>query len=83
MDFFLKKESIVIEVKKTRNGLDHKQLGEQLIIDVDRYSLREDCNRLVVFIYDPEGRIQNPNGFINDIESKSKNDFKVRVFIKP
>jgi hypothetical protein len=83
MDFFLKKESIVVEVKKTRIGLDQKRLGEQLIIDVDRYSVRKECKRFVVFIYDPEGKIRNPNGLIDDIESKSTNDFKVHVFIKP
>ncbi len=51
----LKKESIVVEVKKTRIGLDHELLGEQVIIDVDRYSVRQDCKRFVVFIYDREG----------------------------
>jgi REase_DpnII-MboI len=83
IDFFLKEEGIVVEVKKTKNGLDHKRLGEQLIIDVNRYRVRKDCKRFVVFIYDPEGMIKNPNGLINDIESMSTNDFKVHVFLKP
>lgn len=45
MDFLLKNERVVIEVKKTRQGLADKELGEQLIIDVDRYDIR--CIRIV------------------------------------
>jgi REase_DpnII-MboI len=30
MDFLLKKEKIVVEVKKTRQGLDAREVGEQL-----------------------------------------------------
>ena len=42
MDFLLKNEGVVIEVKKTRLGLTDKELGDQLIIDVDRYKVHPD-----------------------------------------
>lgn len=51
MDFLLKNENVVIEVKKTRLGLADKELGDQLIIDVDRYKVHPDCKRLICFIY--------------------------------
>jgi hypothetical protein len=38
MDFLLKNESIVIEVKKTRDGLSSREVGSQLIEDIHRYS---------------------------------------------
>ncbi len=66
MDFLLKAESIVIEVKKTHQGLSDKEIGDQLIIDVGRYKEHPDCKKLICFIYDPEGRIGNPEGIKND-----------------
>jgi hypothetical protein len=82
MDFLLKQEKIVIEVKKTRKGLAAKEVGEQLIIDIQKYQTHPDCKSLLCFVYDPEGRISNPRGLENDL-SKETNGFKVRVVIAP
>jgi len=70
MDFLLKKEKTVIEVKKTRQGLADKELGDQLIVDVDRYKAHPDCQKLVCFVYDPEGRIGNPDGLMSDLNAQ-------------
>lgn len=70
MDFLLKKESVVIEVKKTRQGLADKEIGDQLIVDVDRYKTHPDCKRLICFVYDPEGRIGNPDGMMKDLNEQ-------------
>ena len=59
MDFLLKKEKIVVEVKMTRRGLADKEVGDQLIVDIERYKKHPDCNTLICFIYDPDGRIMN------------------------
>lgn len=82
MDFLLKKEQIVIEVKKTRDGLKDKQIGEQLIIDKAKYKLHPDCKKLICFVYDPEGRIGNPASLENDLFEKS-DTFEVCVVIRP
>ena len=37
IDFLLKQEKIVVEIKKTRKGLGAKEVGEQLIIDIKKY----------------------------------------------
>ena len=66
-DFLLKTEQIVIEIKKTRKGLQDKQIGEQLIIDIDRYKSHPDCKTLLCFVYDPEERIGNPKGLERDL----------------
>jgi len=60
MDFLLKNENIVIEVKKTRERLADKNVGEQLILDVAHYRNHPNCNNLKCFVYDPENRIKNP-----------------------
>lgn len=83
MDFLLKKEKIVVEVKMTRKQLADKEVGDQLIVDIERYKEHPDCDTLICFIYDPEGRIANPQGLSEDLQSQSKDDLKVIVFINP
>lgn len=81
VDFLLKQEKIVIEVKKTRKGLGTKEVGDELIIDSKRYQSHPDCKTLVCFIYDPENRISNPIGLIDDINQND--EFYVETIISP
>lgn len=67
LDFLLKAEQIVIEVKMANTKLRDKQIGEQLIIDIKRYQQHPDCKRLICFVYDPDGFIKNPVGLENDL----------------
>jgi len=69
-DFLLKKEKIVIEVKKTRETLGAGKVGGELIIDMARYRAHQDCDTLILFVYDPDGYINNPSGVKTDLESK-------------
>jgi len=82
MDFLLKQEAIVIEVKKTRPGLDAKEISTQLIEDIERYKSHPDCKSLICFVYDPEGYIPNPRGIEADLK-REENPFPVRVLIRP
>lgn len=82
VDFLLKNEKIVIEIKKTRKNLKAKELGEQLIIDIARYQVHPDCQHLVCFVYDPDGYINNPRGIENDL-STTGGQMNVSVFINP
>jgi len=82
MDFLLKEEKIVIEVKKTRKGLGDKELGKQLIEDKEKYKVHPDCKKLICFTYDPEGRIVNPKGIQNDLNNQEP-EFEVEIIIKP
>lgn len=80
MDFLLKNEQVVLETKKSRKGLDAKRLGEELLIDIQRYQAHPDCKRLVCFVYDPEARIANPRGIENDLTgNRSGIDVIVRI----
>ena len=82
MDFLLKIERIVIEIKKTRSGLGAKELGSQLIEDIERYKTHPGCSLLVCFVYDPEGLVGNPRGIENDL-NRDEGPFPVRVLIRP
>lgn len=83
MDLLLKDEKIVIETKKTRDGLGSKDIGEQLLVDITKYEKHPDCKTLVCFVYDPERKIKNPSGLKKDLESKSSNNLNVKVWVCP
>jgi REase_DpnII-MboI/Uncharacterized protein conserved in bacteria (DUF2321) len=83
IDFLLKNERIAVEVKMTRKGLGNKEIGDQLLVDAARYKEHSDCSTLVCFVYDPDGRITNPNGLISDLQKQSKEELNVTVFINP
>jgi hypothetical protein len=80
--FFIKKENIVIEIKKTRSGLGAKEIGDQLILDIARYSKQPSCKVLICMIYDPENRIHNAGGLEADLSGES-NGIKVEVYVVP
>ena len=81
MDFLLKTEGIIIEVKKTRASMTAKSLGEELLIDREKYKVHPDCKKLYCFVYDPEGILGNPTGIKRDLEHGSE-EF-ITVFIRP
>ena len=83
MDFLLKNEQIVVEVKKTRKNLSDREVGEQLLIDIAKYSRHQDCKILVCFVYDPEARIGNLTGLENDLNEMSTDSLLVVTRIEP
>lgn len=82
MDFLLKRESIVIEMKKTRAGLGPKELSTQLIEDIERYKAHQGCVTLICFVYDPDGFIPNPRGIEADL-ARDGDPLFVKVLIRP
>ena len=82
MDFLLRNERIVVEVKKTRAGLNAATLGDELIIDIHHYQAHPSWRTLICFVFDPDGRIANPRGLENDL-SKYYGALKVEVYITP
>ena len=65
----------------TRDGLNDKQLCDQLLLDIDRYFSLDTLKTLYCFIYDPDKRITNPYLIKRDIENKSSNENTIKVFI--
>jgi len=82
MDFLLYNEKVVIEVKRTRQGLKDREIGNQLIEDIARYQAHDRCKSLYCFVYDPEGLVGNPKGIENDL-SGINGSINVKVIIRP
>lgn len=82
MDFLLKPERIVVEVKMTRDRLRQKQVTQELTIDREHYRAHPDCETLVCFVYDPGNYCPNPAALETDL-SRSKGDFRVSVVVAP
>lgn len=82
IDFLLKRERIVLEIKKTRPSLKARELADQLMVDIARYARHPDCEALVCFVYDPELRIGNPAALEDDL-SGTREGRDVRVIIAP
>lgn len=81
-DFLLPEINTIIEVKKTRQSMTDRDLGEQLIVDIAKYKQHPQCNSLICFVYDPDGRVSNPRGIENDLND-SDSDIDVRTIIVP
>ena len=80
VDFVLKRERIVVEIKMTRRGLGDRGIGNQLIQDIERYRSHPDCGALVAIVYDPDRHIRNPRGLEEDLGG-DKEGLIVRVII--
>lgn len=80
IDFLLKSEEIIIEIKKTRSSLKAREVSDELIIDKERYRAHPNCKTLIAFIYDPDKYIENPKGLENDL-SENRGTMITRVII--
>ena len=80
MDFLLKKEKIVVDVKF---DLGDREIGNQLSADIVRYKEHPDCKTLICFVYDPKEKVRNPRGLESDINKQSDNRLIVQVIIRP
>jgi hypothetical protein len=83
MDFLLHNEEIVVEVKMAREKLKDKAIGEQLIVDVARYSSHPRCKHLICFVYDPKYSVANPEGLRSDVMRLGGGKMKVDVIFSP
>ena len=83
MDFLLKDQQMVVEVKKAGERLKERDIGEQLTIDIAHYQKHQDCRTLVCFVYDPESYIRNPKGLENDLVAQSIPNMLVVVVVTP
>jgi hypothetical protein len=82
VDFLLKRENIIIEIKKTSKSLTTKEVCDQLLIDIGRYKVHLGCKTLVCFVYDPERYIGNTVALKDDL-SGLHDGVDVHVVITP
>jgi hypothetical protein len=80
--FLLNDGRLAVAVKKTRTGLNAKDLVEQLRLDIEHCRSLKRCSTLLCFVYDPEGRIGNPRGLEADLMSIS-DQLTADVYVAP
>ncbi|GCE17278.1 hypothetical protein [Dictyobacter kobayashii] len=85
IDFLIKDENIIVELKKTRKNLKDKEIGNELLIDLSRYSSHPNCKTFMAFVYDPDRYIKNPVGLERDLSKpgQSSAEMRVKVIIAP
>jgi hypothetical protein len=81
IDFWLPEFALGIELKLTRSGLGDKEVGEQLIVDRDRYKARAGIKHLVCLVLDPDSRVDNPRGLESDL-SRDTTDEGMAVTVR-
>lgn len=82
MDFLVKSERLVVELKMTRDGLNDRDVTDQLLVDIGRYESHPDCATLVCFVYDPGFKLKNPRAIETDL-SRPRSALDVRVLVRP
>lgn len=80
IDYLLKSEQVVIELKKTRPTLKAREVRDQLLIDISAYRVHPDCKTLVAFVYDPDMYLDNPTALENDL-SRITDGMLVKVIV--
>lgn len=79
--FLLKKDRIVVEVKRATKDMSSETLADELVIDVERYKENHSCDMLVCFVYDPEGFLPNPQAIMKQLNQIYKG--VAQIIIKP
>jgi hypothetical protein len=82
IDFLLNDSNIALEVKKTRDTLTDKQIGEQVLVDIQCYKSHPKVKKLICFIYDPGWKIRNPKALEKDLASAGS-ELETEIFIAP
>jgi len=80
--FVVPRDRILIEVKKTRQGVGAKEITVQLEDDTLYYWTHPDCQTVFCFVYDPEARLGDPYGLEKSL-TRQVDGQRVEVFISP
>ena len=81
-DFFLPREGIMIETKISSDNNKDKDIGEQITVDIKRYTANKDIKKIYFFVYNPNYKLKNPKGLEDDLSNDKNIDVVVKVFPK-
>lgn len=71
IDFVLPAYSLAIELKHTRTGLRDVKLGEELIVDRDKYKGHSSVTHLICLVFDYDGHLRNPRALEEDLRKST------------
>ncbi|GAA4347908.1 PD-(D/E)XK nuclease domain-containing protein [Angustibacter luteus] len=82
IDFILPDYALALELKYARSSMTSASLGEELIVDRDRYQSRQEIQHLICLVFDHDGQLDNPRGLERDLSREaSLESFAVTVRI--
>jgi hypothetical protein len=70
IDFVLPEVRVAVELKWTRTSMTEKSLGDELLVDRERYAKHPDVGHLICVVFDYEGHLPNPRGMEQDLDRK-------------
>lgn len=82
IDFLLPETRVAVELKWTRDSMTSVTLGNELIVDREKYQAHPSVGHLVCIVFDYDGRLRNPRGLEQDLgqqESASSIATTVRI----
>lgn len=80
LDFLVPEISLGVEVKVARAGHRHREVRDELLIDLNDYATHPDVRAVVAVVADLASVIRNPRGFEGDL-SGVKNGLPVEVVV--
>jgi REase_DpnII-MboI len=84
MDIVVPSLSTVIECKYIRDSAHARKVVDELKIDFESYHEYSGCRELIVYIYDPDNHIVDPERFIRDLSGlrqKAGHMFTVHILV--
>jgi hypothetical protein len=83
MDFLLPHHKIVLELKFVRDRNHAKNIGNELIVDINHYQKHPDCEHLWCVVFDQDDLLPNPEGLKTDLEGqRTTKDGSVHVRVR-
>lgn len=71
IDFVIPRFGLAIELKASRESLSDKKVGEELMIDRERYAANNNVRHLICLVFDHEGWLTNPRGLEADLSREA------------
>jgi hypothetical protein len=83
MDFLLPNHKIVLELKFVRDRNHAKNIGNELIVDINHYQKHPDCEHLWCVVFDQDHLLPNAEGLKTDLEGqRTTKDGSVHVRVR-
>lgn len=73
IDFVIPEYKLALELKHARKSMTTKELGEQLVVDIENYAKHPDVRNLVCVVFDKDGLVDNPRGIERDLTNVKGN----------
>lgn len=68
IDLLLPQTRLAVELKMLRTSLTAAKLGEELLIDRERYQAHPGVGHLICLVFDYDGQLPNPRGLEQDLD---------------